>query len=128
MSYNFQKWYYTILFTLFLACTPDYDFEIAPYTIVPENLIIDEPTGIKLESHIVTNQVSINIKLPSDGTYRIKLYDFTNTLVSQERITAKAGDNLLNIYVSALPVSSYRVELYTESNFLLGREVFTIKN
>lgn len=128
MSYNFQKWYYTILFLLFLACSKEYDFEIAPYTIVPENLIIDEPTGIKLESYIVTNQVSINAKLPAEGTYRIKLYDFSNTLVSQERITAKAGDNLLNIYVSALPVSSYRVELYTESNNLLGKEVFAIKN
>ena len=128
MSYRFQKIYYTVLFSLFLACSPDYDFEIQPYTFVPESLQIVEPTGIKLENYVVEGQVAINVKLPQDGEYRIKIIDLSGKLVSQEKLTAKEGDNILKIYVNALPVSSYTVELYTTSNVLLGKEIFAMKS
>jgi hypothetical protein len=48
--------------------------------------------------------------------------------VSQELFKANAGDNILKIYVSALPVSSYTVELIDENNQMLGQSVFAMKN
>ena len=128
MSYRFQKIYYTVLFSLFLACTPDYDIEPQPYSFIPEALQIIEPTGIKLENYVVEGQVDINVKLPQDGDYRIKIKDITGKLVSQEKLTAKQGDNILKIYVNALPVSSYTVELLNTSNVLLGKQLFAMKN
>jgi len=119
---------YTVLFSLFLACTPDYDIEPQPYSFTPETLQIVEPTGIKLENYVVEGQVDINVKLPQDGEYRIKIKDITGKLVSQEKLTAKQGDNILKIYVNALPVSSYTVELLNTSNVLLGKQLFAMKN
>ena len=50
MSYNFQKWYYTILFTLFLACAPDeYDFTVTPW--VANELKIEETTGLQFDDN-----------------------------------------------------------------------------
>jgi len=117
-----------LLTILVFSCTPDYDFEIVPYNVVPEELIISETSGIKLQDNVVSNEVNINIKLPNDGTYKIKLTNLTNKTVSQEKITANQGDNILKIYVKSLPVSSYSVELLTENNQLLGKELFAIKN
>ena len=128
MSYRFHKIYYTVLFSLFLACTPDYDTEPLPYSFVPESLQITEPTGIRLENYVVKGQVDINVKLPQDGEYRIKIKDLSGKLVSQEKLAAKEGDNILKIYVNALPVSSYTVELFDTSNVLLGKELFAMKN
>ena len=79
-------------------------------------------------SNIVNNEVDVNVKLPADGTYRIKILDLTLNIVSQEKLTAKEGDNLIKVYVNALPQSSFTVELLTEDNQLLGREVFAITN
>lgn len=117
-----------LLLVMVFACSPDYDFEVLPNSFIPDNLKIAEVSGIKLDSNIVTSEVTINVKLPSDGTYKIKLTDLTGKIVSQEKITAEIGDNLLKIYVKALPVSSYKVELLTETNQLLGSELFAIKN
>jgi len=117
-----------LLTVMVFSCTPDYNFEIMPYTVVPEDLIILESSGIKLQDNIVDSEVNVNVKLPSDGTFKIKLIDLTNKIISQEKITANQGDNILKIYVKSLPVSSYKVELLTESNQLLGRELFAIKN
>lgn len=117
-----------LLLTIVLGCAKDYDFEILPNSFIPDNLKIAETSGIKLESNIVTSEVTINVKLPADGTYRIKLTDLTGKTVSQEKITATEGNNLLKIYVKSLPVSSYKVELLTETNQLLGSELFAIKN
>ena len=78
MSYNFQKWYYFWLFVLFLACAKDEHEYIDPYVFieVPEVLQIVDEIGIKLESTIVTNQVAMNVKLPEDGVYRIKIIQY----------------------------------------------------
>lgn len=117
-----------LLTLMVFSCTPDYDVEFISYTNVPEDLQILESSGIKLRSNVVDNEVDINVKLPSDGTYKIKLIDLTNNTISQEKITATQGDNVLKIYVKRLPVSSYKVKLLTENNLLLGSEIFAIKN
>lgn len=116
----------TLLSIVFLiSCTPD------PYDIV---VVVDEPTealyigeasGLKLENYIVDSQVNINTKFEEDGTYRIKLYNFNNELVSQEKIKASKGDNLLKIYVSALPKESYIVKLQTINHQDIGTQLFS---
>ena len=113
---------------LALSCSKDLDYEMVDFLFVPDNLKIEEPTGIRLASNIVNNEVDVNVKLPADGTYRIKILDLTLNIVSQEKLTAKEGDNLIKVYVNALPQSSFTVELLTEDNQLLGREVFAIRN
>lgn len=113
---------------LALSCSKDLDYEMVDFLFVPDNLKIEEPTGIRLASNIVNNEVDVNVKLPADGTYRIKILDLTLNIVSQEKLTAKEGDNLIKVYVNALPQSSFTVELLTENNQLLGREVFAITN
>jgi hypothetical protein len=113
---------------LALSCSKDLDYEMVDFLFVPDNLKIEEPTGIRLASNIVNNEVDVNVKLPADGTYRIKILDLTLNIVSQEKLTAKEGDNLIKVYVNALPQSSFTVELLTEDNQLLGREVFEITN
>ena len=113
---------------LALSCSKDLDYEMVDFLFVPDNLKIEEPTGIRLASNIVNNEVDVNVKLPADGTYRIRILDLTLKIVSQEKLTAKEGDNLIKVYVNALPQSSFTVELLTEDNQLLGREVFAITN
>lgn len=113
---------------LALSCSKDLDYEMVDFLFVPDNLKIEEPTGIRLASNIVNNEVDVNVKLPADGTYRIKILDLTLKTISQEKLTAKEGDNLIKVYVNALPQSSFTVELLTEDNQLLGREVFAITN
>lgn len=117
----------SLLALMVFSCSSDYDLEVISYTDIPENLVILENSGIKLENTVISNEVNINVKLPEEGTYRIKIKDITGKLVSQEKLTAKKGDNLLKIYVKALPVSSYTVELLTTSNVLLGNAIFAMK-
>ena len=113
---------------LALSCSKDLDYEMVDFVFVPDNLKIEEPVGIRLASNIVNNQVDVNVKLPVDGTYRIKILDITLNTISQEKLEAKAGDNLIKVYVNALPESSFVVELLTEDNQLLGKETFAITN
>ena len=113
---------------LALSCSKDLDYEMVDFLFVPDNLKIEEPTGIRLASNIVSNEVDVNVKLPADGTYRIKILDITLKTISQEKLEAKAGDNLIKVYVNALPESSFVVELLTEDNQLLGKETFAITN
>jgi len=113
---------------LVLSCSKDLDYEMVDFLFVPDNLKIEEPVGIRLASNIVSNQVDVNVKLPADGTYRIKILDITLNVVSQEKLTAKAGDNLIKVYVNALSQSSFVVELLTEEGSLLGKETFAIIN
>jgi len=114
-----------ILF-LFISCSDTIYIE-RPTQEVPETLFMPQAVGLKLESYIVEDKVRINTKLPRDGKYRIKILDFSNTIISQEIITGKEGDNILNIYVKSLPVSSYTVELYTKNNIFVGRQNFSMK-
>ena len=114
MSYRFQKIYYTVLFTLFLACTPDYDFVIEPYTFVPEALVIQEEVGIKLDSNFATTEIRMNVKLNSSGNYYIKVLNITGKVVAKELVNGRIGDNIFTVYTSTLPKSSYKLELFHE--------------
>jgi len=116
MSYRFQKIYYTILFTLFLACTPDSVYEPIDYVFVPQDLQIQESVGIKLDSNFASSTILMNVKLDTEGNYYIKVLDAKNNVVSKEKVTGNIGDNLFKVYTSTLPKSSYRIELFYESN------------
>ena len=116
MSYRFQKIYYTILFTLFLACTPDSVYEPIEYVFVPQYLQIQESVGIKLDSNFASSTILMNIKLDKEGNYYIKVLDVKNNVVSKEKVTGNTGDNIFKVYTSTLPKSSYRIELFYESN------------
>jgi hypothetical protein len=105
---------------LLLSCQKD----PTVYVSTPYALEIAEASGLKLESYIVNDRVQVNVKLPDTGQYRIKIFDFTDKLVSQEIINGKQGDNILNVYVNALPPSSYTISLY-DNNKLIGKEFFT---
>ena len=113
------------LFAIVLSCSHDEEF-ITPQPL-PEvdALEIKEAQGLKLESYIVERQVKINTKLSASGTHRIKIYNFVGDLVSQEKIQGKEGDNILNIYVSAIPKGSYTVKLQTIDNRDIGTELFS---
>jgi len=114
-----------LILLLFVSCTTEIYYE-RPIQDVPESLFMSQAIGLKLESYIVQDKVRINTKLPSDGDYRIKIIDFTNTVVAQEIIHGKEGNNILNIYVNSLPVSSYTVELYTRNNTFIGKQSFSM--
>jgi len=111
---------------LVLGCAKEIDYEIVDFTFVPDELVIDKDAGLRLASNIVHGNVDINVKLPSAGTYRIRVLDITNRIVSQEKIEAPKGDNILKVYVSTLPDESYTVELLTNEGDMLGRDVFAI--
>ena len=116
--------YLGLIFITVVSCVKDDILEPIPYT-VSEELKINEVSGIRLQNYIVEEQVNINIKLPIAGTYRIKLVDISNTTVSQEKIEGAKGDNLLKIYVKALPSSSYTVLVVDENDTLIGKDLFS---
>jgi hypothetical protein len=115
-----KKLFGLALVLLFASCQKD----VTMYSYVPSDLEIPEIQGIKLQSYIVFDKVQINVKLPVSGEYRIKIFDFDNELVSQEVFNGSDGDNILNVYVNALPPSSYTVALY-KNNTLIGKENFS---
>lgn len=105
---------------LFFSCQKD----TTVYAPIPYVLEIPEASGLKLENYIVNDKVQVNVKLPETGQYRIKIFDFTNKLIAQELINGNKGDNILNVYVNALPPSSYTISLH-DNNKLIGKEFFT---
>lgn len=112
-----------VLLTL-TSCMKDDIMEPVFVSEVPETLLMDELVGIKLESVIVSSQVRMNVKLPNDGTYRVKIRDINNTLISQEKLTAQEGDNILSVYTSSLDKSSFTLELTDVNHTVIGRTVF----
>ena len=113
---------------MLIGCTQD-EYEVYdPIAIIPESLEISSPTGLKLENTFVTDKVSVNVKLPSDGTYRLKIKDIIGNLVSQEKLSAKEGNNILSIYTTSLEKSYYTVELQTKDSILLGSSDFVMVN
>ena len=118
-----------LLLSLFLmvGCYQDDLVTLYPDQEVPQSLQIKELIGIKLESTIVTDRVAMNVKLPSDGKYRIKIRQgITNELISQEIITAGEGDNLLKVYVASLEKSGYMIQLTDEFHNILGNQSFVV--
>jgi hypothetical protein len=113
---------------LMMGCYQDDDLvTLYPDQEVPQSLQIKELIGIKLENTIVTDRVAMNVKLPLDGKYRIKIRQgITNELISQEMITAGEGDNLLKVYVASLEKSGYMIQLTDEFHNVLGNESFVV--
>jgi hypothetical protein len=87
---------------------------------VKQELKIENSVGIKLETSFVSKEVSMNVKLENAGVVTIKIMDISNRVVSKEQVNVKVGDNILNVYTSALPSSAYRIGLYDSNNNLLG--------
>ena len=115
-----------VLLTL-TSCMKDDIMEPVFVSEVPETLLIDELVGIKLESTIVSSEVRMNVKLPNDGTYRVKIRDLDNSLISQEKLTAQEGDNILSVYTSSLDKSSFTLELTDVNHNVIGGTVFVNK-
>lgn len=118
------SFYLASILILVASCSKEDILEPIPYQI-SEELIINEASGIRLQNYNVQEEVNINIKLPETGTYRIKLVDISNTTISQEKVDGVKGDNLLKIYVKALPASSYTVLVTDEKDALIGRDLFS---
>jgi hypothetical protein len=112
MSYRFQKIYYTVLFTLFLACTPDYDFEVRPYT--QENLKMETNAGLKFDNSSVEDGAKFNIKTNNAGKYTVEILDLTNKLVSRNTLSVMEGDNVYTMYTRALETGEYTFKFLDE--------------
>ena len=95
---------------------------------VPESLQIENVQGLKVESTIVSDEVRMNIKLPYTGTYRVKIRDIGKNLVSQERLDANEGDNLLKVYVSSLDNNGYTLELTDDNHDIIGIASIVVNN
>jgi len=95
---------------------------------VPESLVIGDLQGIKVESTIVTDEVKMNIKLPYTGTYRVKIRDIGKELISQEKLQANEGDNILKVYVSSLSNDGYTLELTDDNHDIIGITSIVVNN
>jgi len=121
-----RKYIAATLIVVAFSCTQD---PIEDIQMIPnESLSISLDQGIKLESYIVTDDVSINLKVNKSGNYKVIIEDITGRLVSKETISLKFGSNIHKVYVKALPKSSYAVKLIDESNQLIGTEIFSMQN
>ena len=101
------------------GCIDDNVIE-TPITEIKNELKIQNPIGIKLETPFVTNEVAMNVKVDVQQIVTIKIFDISNKVISKETMGVKAGDNVLKIYTSTLPSSSYRIGLYNSKNVELG--------
>ena len=117
-----------LTFTILIGCAKDDEFlEPIINEEIPQSLQIKELIGIKLENTIVTDRVAMNVKLPLDGKYRIKIrHGINNELISQEMIEAEEGDNLLRVYVASLDKSGYMIQLTDEFHNILGNQSFVV--
>ena len=121
-----RKYVIAILLATAFSCTQD---TIEDAQILPnESLAINLEQGIKLESYIVTNDVSMNLKVSKSGSYVIVVRDIDGDVVSKEAIDLRLGSNIHKLYVKVLPKSSYAVELIDSSNNLIGTEIFSMQN
>ena len=89
-------------------------------TQVTEKLQIVGNMGIKIETPFVKDEVAMNVKAETAGTYVVKILNIANKSVSKEEVELTAGNNLLKIYANALPSSAYRIGLFDMNGNLLG--------
>ena len=101
---------------LIVSCAKDEIYEQVQMDIIPEALQMVDNVGIKLESKFVSNEALMNVKLPDNGDYTIKILDIDNKVVASEKVKGFIGDNLFKVYTKVLPKSSYRLELYKINN------------
>jgi uncharacterized lipoprotein NlpE involved in copper resistance len=114
---------------IMVGCSED-NFEPIDLSVseVPESLEINDIMGIKVESTIVSDEIKMNVKLPYTGEYRIKIRDIGRNIVSQEKIIANAGDNILKVYTKSLNDDGYSLELTDSNNKVLGVTSIIVKN
>jgi hypothetical protein len=108
-----------VMICLVASCTNE-DLLLPPVTEVSEKLQIVGNVGIKVETPFVKEQVAMNVKAESAGTYIVKILNIANKSVSKEEVKLIAGNNLLKIYANALPSSAYRIGLFDLEGNLLG--------
>ena len=108
-----------VMICLVASCTNE-DLLLPPVTEVSEKLQIVGNVGIKVETPFVKEQVAMNVKAESAGTYIVKILNIANKSVSKEEVKLIAGNNLLKIYANALPSSAYRIGLFDMNGNLLG--------
>ena len=108
-----------VMICLVASCTNE-DLLLPPVTEVSEKLQIVGNVGIKVETPFVKEQVAMNVKAESAGTYIVKILNIGNKSVSKEEVKLIAGNNLLKIYANALPSSAYRIGLFDLKGNLLG--------
>lgn len=120
-SNNMKRIFSLLILLIILSCARDDEFIIDPIVEVPETLFIEDLVGIKLASAIVSDRVAMNVKLPKDGLYRVKIkHGLNNELISQEKLQGKEGDNILKIYVNTLESTAYKLELAKEDHTVIG--------
>ena len=98
---------------LIVSCAKD-DFYEEVDMITPDNLIMDDMVGIKLESNFIQNEGLMNVKLDKVGDYSLFILDINDRVVAKEEVTGSVGDNIFKVYTNTLPKSSYRLELKYE--------------
>lgn len=123
-----KKVLYTVgIILMLVGCSHDTFELVDPIQMVPESMEMIEVRGIKLETVFVSDKVSVNVKLDKGAQVRLKIRDISGKLVSQEKLTAKEGNNLLSIYTNSLEKSSYTVQLTTDEGKVLGSDIFVIQ-
>ena len=116
MSYKFQKTYYTILFMLFLACTPD-RIDYIPYNQNTNiKLEIAELEGLKFENSSITDGTEFNFKTQTAGKYTLEIRDHFKVLISKSIINAEEGDNVMRFYTKALQQGDYNITIFNSTN------------
>ena len=127
MSYNFQKWYYFWLFSLFLACAKDVNTLQDLTNFTPDNLKIEEVEGLRFDNGSISDGTNFNFKTFTGGNFILELKDYRTNLVSKERFSAKAGDNVLEFHTNALQDGDYTLYFYSSQGQLIQTEKLFIQ-
>jgi hypothetical protein len=111
----------TLLLFIFIigSCNDPFEFEYVKNE-TPDNLVIENIIGIKLETQFITDEVRMNVKTDLLGNHIIKITDITGNVVSKEEVMLTPGDNVLVIYTNTLPSAGYRIGLYDLKDRNLG--------
>ena len=127
MSSNFQKWYYFWLFSLFLACAKDVNTLQDLTNFTPDNLKIEEVEGLRFDNGSISDGTNFNFKTFTSGNFILELKDYRTNLVSKERFSAKAGDNVLEFHTNALQDGDYTLYFYSSQGQLIQTEKLFIQ-
>jgi hypothetical protein len=101
-------------FIFLVGCTK---VEIVP---LPEVLVVDNIFSVK-ESK-VSNGQSLHFKLPSTGTFMLKLIDSTTSqVINREKFVGQSGENIKKIYTNSLPKGYLILVLEDINKNQLGR-------
>jgi len=127
MSYNFQKWYYTILFFLFLACVKD-DVEWMTYDplTIQTQLNIDDTDGLKINGNSITNRSNFNIKVSTAGNYTLEVLDISGIAVTRETLDLKHGNNILTFYTKAIEDGDYTINIKRDGQIIQSTKLIIL--